>query len=501
MVINAKRLLIVSFLNLVGLAMYAQSDIEIINQVKPVGKNFLTHKDIIAKEIVFPETIFKTYIDTLSNCITVKLRYLSPGGKITHNTGNMVVYDLGLQKEKWSKKINYTQTTVEQFNDLFIETTGRKSYSLDAETGEVKWEVKNAILYNDAHQKIGIGYKVKDFGPLNDMLEGIDLNTGMPKWKIKISQSCGINNISHLNDSTLMIVASGLHSVNLKNGKGWDYDAQTGERSFMRSNNLVYDIVSNLYGDSANIYFASKEKISRLSNKGKVIWSTPLPLDLTSKSGIFKKDSILYMVNYGYAYYFYNPLRYGKPYLAAFNANTGKQLYLKTLTRKKAKINAFQTRKDQLFVVFKNKIAQYSLTDGSLIREKKFKTQPDAGLLSYVGNHVYIKTDSGYSSLALADTTTHCIFTEDKKVLVLNDQLEVLKEYDYNDLYLYTYQEKDCKFLVNGDKTIVINKDQKEVAAIDVAMKTKLIGTKFYSIRDNSFLELDVKDILSNEIP
>ncbi|MGE5426652.1 MAG: PQQ-binding-like beta-propeller repeat protein [Methylococcaceae bacterium] len=501
MMINVKRLLLASFMNLVGLTIYAQSDIEIIHQLKPVGKNYMTNKDILAKEIVFPETIYKTYIDTNANRITVQLRYLSPEGKITHNTGTMVVYDLGLQKEKWSKKINYLQTDIDQHNDLIIQTTGKRSYSLDAETGVEKWEVKNKIIYNDPDQKMGIGYKVKDFGPVNDQLEGIDLTNGISRWKIKISQSCGINNISHINDSTLIIVASGLHSVNLKNGEGWDYDALTGERSFMRNNNLVYDMVSNLTGDSANIYFASKEKITRLNNDGKVIWSTPLPLELTSKSGIFKRDSILYMVNYGYAYSFYYPTRYGKPYLAAFNANTGKQLYLKTLSKRKAKINTFQTRKDQLSIVFKNKMAQYSLVDGSLIREKKFKIKPDESLLSYVGNHVYVKTDSLYNSLALTDTTTHCIFTEKKKVLVMNDRLEIIKNYDFNELYLNTLQEKDYRFLVNGDKTIVIDNLQRKVATIDVAMKTKLLGTKFYSIRDKSFLELDIKEIINHNIP
>lgn len=503
MMINVKRLLIVSLMNLVGLTMYAQSDIEILNQQKVVGKNYLTNKDIIAKEIVFPEKIYKTYIDTSANCITVQLRYESPTGKITRNNGNIVVYDLGQKKEKWSKKINYIQTNIDQFNDLFIETTAGKSYSLNAQNGEIQWEVKNKIIYNDPYQKIGLGYKIKGFGPENDLLQGIDLRNGHIKWTTPISRHFGWNNVVHLNDSTLIIVSSGIHSIHLKNGSGWDYSAQTGENilDLLTGDYQVYGEVSNLIGDSTNIYLASKQKITRLNQLGQVLWSTPLPMDLTSKSHIFKEDSILYLVNYGYAYRSYQTYRAGTPFIAAFNANTGKQVYLKTVGSKKEKITGFQTSRGQIYLVFTNKMAQYTLLDGSLIQEKTFKIKPDEYLVDYVGPQVYIKTDSVYHSLALSDSTTHCILTENNKILVMNAQFQIIRTMDYEDVYFNAGREKNCRFLVKGDKTIVINDDQKKVASIDVSMKTRLIGTKFYSIRDKSFLELDIKEIINHNIP
>lgn len=498
---DLRSLLTVIFINFIGLTMYAQSGLKITSNEIPIGKNFLTHQDILAKEIVFPDNIYHTYIDSLSNCITVQLRYKSPEGKIVHNTGKVVVYDLSREKEKWSKKINYLQSNIRQHTDLFIQTTGRNSYSLNAENGEIQWQVKNALIHTDPCQKVGIGYKMKDFGPLNDMLQGIDLQNGAIRWEKKISQEYGLNRVFHLNDSTLIVVASGVHAVNLKNGSGWDFPAQTGEKIIFPNNYLIYDVVSNITGDSANFYFASKEKIARLNHNGQVVWSTPLPEKLTSKSHIFKKDSILYMVNYGYAFRFYKTFRYGTPFIAAFNANTGQQIYLNTTNGKREKINGFQIRNDQLYLIFKDKIALYSLPGGSFIKENTYKIELDADLLNYVGSHVYRKTDSIYNSLALADSTTHCIYTQNEKVLVINDQLEIMQTIDSKDLYLYSLKEKDCKFLVKGPKTIVIDDHNKEVAEINVAMKTHLIGTKFYGIRDKSFIELDINDILKKNIP
>ncbi|MFT3753899.1 MAG: hypothetical protein QM800_13825 [Paludibacter sp.] len=60
-----------------------------------------------------------------------------------------------------------------------------------------------------------------------------------------------------INDTIAIIAALGLHSVNLKNGTGWDYDATTGEYLLQA---MKRDIRSNVIIDSSDIYFASKKK-------------------------------------------------------------------------------------------------------------------------------------------------------------------------------------------------------------------------------------------------
>jgi hypothetical protein len=515
---DLKKLLLVSLINLVGLTIYAQSRLEIKNNEKSIGKNYLTNKDIIAKEVVFPEHIYKCYLDTSSNCITIQLRYQSETGKIVHNTGQLVVYDLVHKREKWSKKINFNlMSTIEQHGDLIIQTIGNKSYSLNFESGETQWEVKNTIYYADPIYKIGIGYRITNFNDKKNELEGINLINGESVWKTNISRMYGWNNLFHLNDSTMIIVASGLHSVNIKNGSGWDYNTLTGEMHYsgktgiglseflmgptLPANKLVEGVVSNVVVDSANLYFASKEKIARLNHRGEIIWSSSLPVDLTSKSFIFIRDGIIYMINYGYAFMGYHTLHYGKPFIAAFNSNTGQQIYLNTTNGKRDKINGFQIRGVKIFLVLKNRIAEYSLSDGSFIREKNFKIGLDEDMVDYIGNQVYIKTDSSYTNLALSDSTTHCIFRYNNKVLVLNDRFEIVKQMDSSELYICYLKEGDLRFLVNGDKTTVINKKNQVVADIDVGIKTKLIGTKFYSLQGKSFIETDLSGLIKNNVP
>jgi outer membrane protein assembly factor BamB len=514
---DLRKLLIVSLINLVGLPIYAQSRFEITNSEKLIGKNYLTNKNIIAKEIVFPKYIYRCYLDTLSKCITVQLRRQTESGKVLSYIRTLMVYDLEHKKEKWSEKINSPLAVIEQHGDLIIQTIGKKSYSLNFENGETQWEVKNTIYYADPIYKIGIGYRITDFNDKKNELEGINLINGETVWKTNISRVFGWNNLFHLNDSTIIIVASGLHSVNIKNGLGWDYNTMTGEMHYsgrtgiglsetlmgptLPANKLVEGVVSNVVVDSANLYFASKEKIARLDHRGELIWSSPLPVDLTSKSYIFIKDRIIYMINYGCAFMGYHTLHYGKPFIAAFDSNTGRQIYFNTTNGNRDKINGFQIRRDKVFLVLKNRIAEYSLTDGSFIREKNFKIGLDEDMVDYIGNQVYIKTNSSYTNLALSDSTTHCIFRYNNKVLVLNDRFEIIKQMDSSELYICYLKVGDYRFLVNSDKTTIINNKNQVVAVIDVGIKTKLIGTKFYSLNGKSFIETDLSDLIKNNLP
>ena len=64
-------------------------------------------------------------------------------------------------------------------------------------------------------------------------------------------------------------------------------------------------------------------------------------------------------------------------------------------------------------------------------------------MISYVGNLLYIKTDSIYKSLALSDSTKHYIYTESDKILVLNDQLKMINELDFKELYTRYLKENE----------------------------------------------------------
>lgn len=123
---------------------------------------------------------------------------------------------------------------------------------------------------------MGLGYKFTQASGNNmhDLL-GIDLNSGRTLWSRNVPRGGGWNDLFFLNDSTLMLVAGGLHSIHMKTGRGWSHMAVTAKEDykgvaatnavglgvglltgtyFYRGPNVVYDLVSNTIIDSLHIY-------------------------------------------------------------------------------------------------------------------------------------------------------------------------------------------------------------------------------------------------------
>lgn len=514
---NMKRIFLGCIICSFGLATLAQNELITSCNNKTIGKNYLTNKNIVAKEIVFPERIHDFYFDTLSNCITVQLRGTSKNGKWLNNGGNVVLYDLGQNKVKWYKKIYYQQGGIEQHNNLIIHTIQNKSYCLSSKTGDNLWEVKNSIYIVEPNQNIGIGYKYDTFSGEANTLEGINLKDGKIVWQRKINREYSWNDLIHINDSTILLVAAGLHTINIKNGTGWDYNTITGQKDYTTNvaanvagaalglltgtfvgttgHDLIRDVVSNLLVDSTNIYIASREKLTRLNHKGDIIWSTPLDKSSMSKSSIFVRDSTLFMVNKGYAFMGNRQLDYGNPFFSAFNLKSGKQKFLNRINKENEQISFFQTDKDTLLVISKNKISKFNMNDGSLKDEKIFDIETSGELKFLVGNNVYIKSDSTYCSLVSSDTKNYFVYTKNADILEINRNLQISNQISSNNYYVYYFKNAGCKFLDMGKTTTVIDKNDKEIATLDISRKTIKIGSKIYYIQENSLIEVDLNDI------
>lgn len=515
-----KKILTFLLFSLVGLICFAQNDLQILSNEKTIGKNFKANNEIKAKEFIFPERIFHSYIDTTSNLLTIQLRGVKNNGKYYKNKGKLVLYDLLNKSTKWVEKINYNLDEIKQFDNIIIKTRSGESSCLNIENGKELWDVKNAIYYVDAFQKLGLGYKYKFSTGYTNILEGINLRNGKPIWEREINREYGWNNLFHLNDSTILITAAGLHSINLNNGKGWDFNAITGDADYTGAivanaaglalgiltgtfvyttgHQLVSDIVSNVIVDSLNIYFASKENISRLNREGNVVWSYKLPNKSTSKSTIFKRDSLIYMVNRGYAFMGYRQLNFGDPFIAAFNINSGEQLFLSKIKGKNDQIIDSKIQKDTILLVFKDRVSKYSILDGSLISEKTFDNEKLGVFQCFIGNNVFIKSDSTFNSLVLNEPNRYYIYTDKDKVIVINNQFEILDQIDFAELYIRYLIIKDLEFVAKKNETVIIDSKGNKVAEIIASKNAILMGTKLYDVQEKSFIEIDLNGLLNN---
>jgi len=503
---------------------YSQkNNLQIISAEKNLGKNLLNNSEIRGFEYIFPDRIEETYLDTISGFLTVQLRGLSKNGKRLDNFGYILLYDLNDKKLKWNKKIAYQVSSLQQFSKTMIYTTGNKSYCLDIDNGNELWKVKNDIYFVDPNHNIGIGYRFKNLSRNTEELEGINLKNGDVIWKKELNREYAWNDVFYTNDSTLVVVGAGLHSINIRNGSGWDYNTITGKKDYTETiaknaagvalglltgvsvvstgHNLVRDIISNVLVDSLNFYLASKEQLAKIDkHTGEVIWNHPFPKDLPSKSSIFMNDSLVFMINKGYAFMGYRQLNFGVPFIAAFNRDTGEQKYLSLINAKDDPILGFHILNKEIYLVFKNRIAKYSQEIGNLIMEMNFPEEEYGKLKYLVGNQVFKTNENGdWSSLVQSDTAKVFVFTNKDKIVSIDSQLNTTKIIDFEDLNIYYLQTKEYKFLAKDKLTLIIDNEGKKVAEIEVSSSAFLIGETLYDRHENSFLAIDLTEIINKD--
>jgi len=486
-----------------------------------IGSDLRKGQQISARTFTFPEEIYASYISEAENLVTVQLRGISSNGKWWNGAGQVILYDFASHKVKWSKRIVYEADHYEQTGPVIVKTNLKKSFLLDIESGEPLWEVKNILYHIDSKKKIGIGYKSRpSTGGITNTLEGIHLNNGTEIWKREIYRELGWNDLFYLNDSILIVVAAGMHAVNIYNGKGWDYHAVTGKKdhsgtiaanalgvvtgiltgTFISAtgHNLVRDLVSNVLPDSTSFYLASTNKLSSVGLDGQLKWSTPLDEKLMSKSTLFFMGDRVYLVNRGFAFMGDKKIFYGKPFIAAFDRDTGKEIFKTVLqTDAEMKIESFTLRDRAIYFLLDGRLAEYSLDTGLPVRSKTLNDDAEKKAISFVGNQYFTqKADLSYKSLYASDSSLLYVYTQDDKVLSLNNNFVIVEEIEGQSLWTYYATGKGFRLLANQNKTIILDDQDQAIAELDASRQSLLIGKKLYQIEGRLLIETDLESIL-----
>ena len=514
-----KKTLITAALLLAAITAFAQQlEILVYTNQRSIGRIIETQEEIIAKQYMFPEKIYHSYVDTIAKTITVQLRGMRNNGTWVPR-GQLLYYDLTTGRVRWSKNIAYPYN-LQQFGSVILEGRIR----LNIENGRNLWRAESgSIRFVDPVANVGVGYSMDYDGTPINPLKGIDLETGKTIWQREISWEYNWNSVFKINDSEWIIAAAGLHAINIHNGAGWSYHAVTGERrlralpparvtgvfsnlfagTFMirtspnpTSPTLTWNIASNVYSDSTSYYFASKEKIARINrDNGEVIWVNQFPDGVPSKSFLFANNSRVFMLNYGYASMDFRPINYGTPFFAAYDKENGEQIFFSTINVTRNPILDFKVIENELLLLlFKDRIIKYS---GAQIVEKTIDNNELGELIGFINSRVYIDAENSYlANLPLFDIYKSFILTNKGKVLIVDEELDIVGEINTDQFYLANRRIGDYLFVTKDNKTFILDADNKKVAEIDMELNPALIGDKLYGIGENYFNEIDVANLI-----
>jgi len=462
---------------------------QISNETKILGKNYINNSDIEGVEYVFPERIEDYFLDPSTNFLTVRLRGLTSDKKWLKNTGNILQYDLKNKKVLWSKHFSYLWNDLVQFSKTMIYTNMSNSYKLDPYTGKDLWRVKNKIFL--AYPNIGVGYKYNAWLGYVNRLEGIDLINGKRIWKRKTAGRWhGMSDLFYINDSTLLMVSFGLLTINKNTGMGWDYFIVTNADSYS-------GLMSNVIADSTFVYMASSNQLVKLDKQfGNVAWKFPFRHNLTTKSTIFMDDSLVYMINRGFGFRGRQQVNCGRAFVAAFDRQTGAQKYFTLINKENGSILDLYLLKKEIILLFQNKMMKYNLETGTEISEKEFPEEDFGELRFFIGQQVFIDNQHGYFfSLAQNDSTNLHIYTNEKKIVSVNNHLNVMNTIELEDTGICYLHVKDYKFIASEKKTFIINNEGKKIAELEITKDAFLIEDILYDIQDRSFIAIDTKTL------
>ena len=495
-----KRLIFLFVFMSVLADLFAQFDNYKLSNYEPIGRNLMTNRDIMAYKHTFGDKIYRTLFDTINNTALV---YVPVGKESALRQWRDICvscFDLDTQKVKWSKTLNPNRQKIQKAGRNLLMYNGNRLYILDSQTGEEKIDVGRkvqvamyhsmedwCICYNIRRGEKRI--KAKDF-------RCFDMNTGEVLWHRDLDLTYETEVSFNLDDSIFLFVGNGIHSVNKTDGTGWDLAMKT-HRFYYHPIGVFSEIVdianvhSRILRDSTSLLMAGAEQIVKFDLQGNVIWSTDLPSEKTSHSLVCCDDERVLLVNQGYTTTDYGLVTYGRPFIAAFDWNTGNMLYLHE--RQMYADYAFdaQNNKEALFVLFADKkghysIEKYQIASGSLLAKVEFaptNSTASGDMIEFLQYSYYMNVDSTLLTLHDADSLGVFVACENG-VLHYDEKLSKSELIPYRDLYYFIRQYGDLRYFRHEGQIVVVDESDQEVANLK-SDNVYFTESDIYSIKDN----------------
>lgn len=502
------------FLSLVS---FAQSTPGLINHaVAEVGQDLTTNTAIQGIEYAFPNHLYRYKANLLNNQLMVSLRESNKNDKYWKPSGTLFAYNPSTEQTKWSHKVNFNKVGHYFNDDIVIERDGLKSSRLDPETGNKLWTSKGTLL-DLPNPQLALTFS---FSGNSSTINGIDLATGKTLWQRKLLQPY-VEGLQKLNDSTLMVFSSGLYIINLNDeGKGWDIrrvmsatktdfnkvggafvlglisGALTGFSYIPNPSSVYSDISSNVLQENNEFYFATANKLERYKINGTYLWSKPVNEKTASRSHLFKVGDKLCQINFGHAINYGIPKRYGKPFLATYDTETGEQLAIKMLENDKDFIVSHSIQNDKIYLLYKNALEMHELVGDEFILRQKTTMANQTKMYSFASKKLYIKNDTTYYALT-NDSPTNFVVTEENELLELDDDFLVKRKISQDSLYLLYLDTPLYQFIGNSDSTIVLEKrTNTPIATLKASRNAQQVGTRLYSSDKDKLREIDISRFL-----
>lgn len=508
---------------------FSQSKFQPTTNILQTGIDFRTNTPLTGREMGFGMPVFRIH-PLPDESFALMLRQKKPNKAMWTFKGEVMVYNPASGQMKWQKKFKYAESQLLLDSDVILEQRGNKLKRLNPENGLPLWKTKGIAYKVFPEANRAFCYDVQGDGGYK-VMRGIDLENGRQVWQRYVPGAFGWQDQQMLNDETALIKSSGLHVVRVTDGDGWSVDrvshaekvdmkqvglavltvaVATAGTAFTGSpyyavpisgngyTNIFLNICSNVVFEKDTVFFAAKNKISRHSLDGRTIWTTELNEKQTSKSHLFKEGNVLYMINTGHAIKNGQAARFGTPFIAAFDATTGRQLFMKVWGERKNYFTDYMIQGRDLYLLYRDKLEVHEFSPEGLTQKDMMTMHTGDEMQSFVSDELFAKKDSACLQLSL-DRDHYYIHSEAGDLLKFNNDFLLVEKVDKAILYRNYFENADFRFLGNEKETFVVNKtDNLPVAHCEIPHNASRFGTRFYYRKSNlNIAEMDMRPFMS----
>lgn len=487
-----------------------------------VGKK-IDGTELKAQCYTFPQRIETFSMSDKGDYLCISFRETTKSGKYLKNKGEIGFYDLANKQLLWKQPINFGRSQITCLSEgVLMSEIDNKISLLSKETGEKRWEADLFPIYTDDSLGLILGY---NFAASNK-LRAVGLKFGNDLWEKKVPHDYGWSQVLDLDQSKRLIVADELHKLDFLTGEMLTYEGKPGafdaKSALLQGlgsvaigvaggmaggggyyysyipvgKNTITGLTSNILSQDSLYYWADREHICCLDTTLNVVWKTEFPNIKASRSQLFVQDNKLFMLNYGYGLREgVSAKKYGRPFIACYDLQSGKELFFNRLSLKKDMIEDALRTDDALYMLFDDGMAYQELTD-SVVNIVSWDTKQYGKLKGILSRTLYVANSDTTAFQQLTFDGEHClVYTDQGVIYEVNKDLNIGNTYQPESIYIPNFQLKDYLCIGNGDDFWFIHEMGMPIAHLETDFKKgRVIDNKLLLLTENNqflFIDLD----------
>ena len=462
-----------------------------------IGSSAISNSTVSAKTYSFNYPVYKILTDSLTNNLIIGVRQKDASGKFYTNKGYRLTIK---QNDSISGILEDNKFELNLIGDFLLLSNENKSSRFNLLFGYEQFEFPSKIIYPISKKNTGLTYNpvLKIDNEIG--LSCVNLSNGSLIWSAPIPAKFNWNSVTPLNDSIIIIAAGGLHAININTGLLWSYTLTTAQKinkafiyssfnhttftSFYNAINTSHEeyqitqIASNILITENLIYFNSQDKLLALNKEGKLIWESDMTELPISNCLLFENNENILLINLGMAQYNDNTVLYGKPFISAYNKQTG-VISLAKSDDKFSNIIDIELINNSKIIASKNQIIE--VTDSLKIRNLIDLDETKYGrFLEFInGDEYFVEKEGFYVPLNFINDKIVYFKTDQGKVFGLNNN-EIEYEYHYSELYKFNTAIGKKKLISQKNKSFLISENAELLFTFNCGEPAINLNNKIY---------------------